>query len=141
MYLTPRKTEIDGVLEILRSEDYESDITMAFALIKRVAQLLSERDSYGVHAYFEGEESGGLAIGAFYDRRDAQKCLQDLREAGMKARIARLSGIGSVKAAEALGGVFCECTHRKELHPKADRCKVLPTCSCRGFKEVPPQTN
>jgi hypothetical protein len=146
MYLTPRKAEIDAVAEILNadnSEEFDNAEDMARHVIKVVAQFLSERDSYGVHAYFarrwanEGAEPYGLSIGPFYDRRDAVKASQDAREAGMEARIGRLSGSASIKPPETLQGVICECGHRKELHPKADRCKTLPTCPCRGFVNAP----
>lgn len=139
MYLTPRKAEVDAVAAILNadnSEEFDNADDMARHVIKVVAQLLSERDSYGVHAYFEGEERGGLAIGPFYDRRDAAVCLKAAQEAGLRAGTAKLSGTASIRVAETLGGVFCECGHRKELHPKSDRCKVLPTCDCKGFKNV-----
>ena len=136
MYLTPRKTEIDAVVPIIESGSFDTPEAMAREVIKVVAQVLSERDTYGVHAYYKVKGApnfGGLAIGVFYDRRDAEKCAQDVRETGMEARIARLSGTTSIKPPASLQGVICECGHRKELHPKADRCKVLPTCPCKGF--------
>jgi hypothetical protein len=131
MYLTPRKAEVDAVVAILIG-DSEDEYTMAKDIIKAVAQVLSERDTIGVRVGF-WDGSAGLAIGPFYDKRDAEKCAKDARESGLYGITGRLSGTTSIKTAETLGGVFCECGHRKELHPKSDRCKVLPTCDCKGF--------
>ena len=135
MRLSPRKTEIEPVVAILTSDEYDSETDMAKALIKTVAQVLSERNTFGVAIGFD-DNHPGLAIGPFFSTADAQTCITEAQEAGMKARIARLCGTTSIKPPDALVGGCGECGHRKALHPKSYKCLVLPTCGCLRFKET-----
>jgi hypothetical protein len=135
MRLTPRKTEIESVTAMFTSDDYDTAEDMAKALIKTVAQLLSERNAFGVAIGF-ADSWPGLAIGPFYSTADAQACVSDALQAGMEARIARLCGTSSIKSPETRVGGCGECGHDKALHPKSYKCLVLPTCGCLRFKET-----
>ena len=108
---------------------------MAKDIIKAVAQVLSERDGYGLALGMDPDHPF-LAMGKYYSMADAVKGATEAREAGLTARVARLSGIGSIKPAE-VRNALCECGHSVDLHPKADRCRVVnPSCKCRGFVKV-----
>ena len=139
MRLTPRKTEIESVVAILNGgrdtdcAEYDTAEDMAKAIIKTVAQVLSERNTFGVAIGFD-DNLPGLAIGPYFSTADAQACITDAREAGMKARIARLCGTSSIRPTEARVGGCSECGHHRVLHPKSYKCLVLPTCGCLGFK-------
>ena len=136
MSISPRKSEVDAVVALLESDQFDTSTSMAKELIKQVADILSNRDTLGVHAFFESSTAsqyshpaGGLAIGPFYDKRSADKCAADAREAGMEARVARLSGTGSIRAAQALRQV-CVCGHRTEAHVWTT-C-TIKDCDCKG---------
>jgi hypothetical protein len=137
MRLSPRKAEIEAVTAILTSDEYDSEQDMAKALIKTIAQILSERDTYGVGIGFansNGLPGYGLVVGPYYSRADAQTCMTEAQEAGMEVRGGRLCGTTSIRSPEARVGGCGECGHHKELHPKSYKCLVLPTCGCKGFK-------
>ena len=48
MYLTPRKAEIAGVVALLESDEFDTSTGMAAAIIKLVADALSQRTTFGV---------------------------------------------------------------------------------------------
>ena len=120
MAITPRKDEVAGVVALLESDQFDTSTGMAAAIIKLVADVLSQRTTHGVAVGMPGCKPA-LAVGPFYTVRDARKCVSDAQEAGMEARIARLSGTGSIKAAQVLRTV-CVCGHRVESH-------VFTTCT------------
>lgn len=129
MSISPRKVEVDAVVELLTSDTYDTSEAMARDLIKLVADVLSRRDTLGVALSFAGNPPG-LAIGPFFSKRDAEKCAQDAREAGMEARVNRLSGTGAIRPAAVLTAAFCTaCTHRVEMHPNVE-CYVN-RCDCK----------
>lgn len=130
--MIPRKNEIEEVIKVLESSEYEDSETMAKALIKKVGDLLSLRDTFGVGVAFAPAEHPFLVIGPCYDKRSAQKVVQEAQEAGLQALTGRLSGTGSIRPAE-VRNALCECGHSVEMHPKANKCVVLPTCHCSGF--------
>jgi hypothetical protein len=129
MSISPRKAEVDAVVTLLTSDDYDTSEAMAKDIIKQVAGDLSKRTTFGVAVGFAGDNHPGLAIGAFYSVRDANKTAKDAREAGMEARVARLSGTGSIRAAQALKQV-CVCGHKTEMHVMTT-CAVAK-CDCQG---------
>lgn len=117
MSILPRKAEVDVVVAVLESDQFDTSAGMAREIVKLVADTLSKRDALGVSLSFAGNPPG-LAIGPFYSKRDAEKCAQDAREAGMEARINRLSGTGAIRPVAVLTARFCiTCDHRVEMHP------------------------
>ena len=123
MSIQPRKAEVAGVVALLESDEFDTSTGMASAIIKLVADVLSQRTTHGVAVGMPGCKPA-LAIGPCYSVRDARSIAKDAQEAGMEARIARLSGTGSIKAAQALRA-FCVCGHRTEVH-------VWTTCTIAG---------
>ena len=129
MAISPRKAEVDAVVTLLESDQFDTSTGMARELIKLVADMLSERDTLGVRLTFPDHSSPGLAVGPFYDKRSAQACLKDAQEVGMDALLARLSGTGSIRAAQALKRA-CVCGHKTEMHCFGV-CAVA-RCACEG---------
>jgi hypothetical protein len=127
--ISPRKSEVDAVGALLESDQFDTSAGMAREIVKQVAGELSKRTTFGVAVGFAGDNHPGLAIGAFYSIRDANKTAKDAREAGLQARVARLSGTGSIKAAQALRQA-CVCGHKTELHVFGT-CAVAK-CDCEG---------
>ena len=117
------------MVALLESDQFDTSEAMAKDLIKLVADVLSKRDTLGVALGFAGNPPG-LAVGPFYSKRDAEKCAQDAREAGMEARINRLSGTGAIRPVAVLTAAFCgTCNHRVEMHPNVV-CYVRK-CDCQ----------
>ena len=112
--ITPRKSEVAGVVALLESDEFDTSTGMASAIIKLVADVLSQRTTHGVAVGMPGQKPA-LAIGPLYTIRDAQRVAKDAQQCGLEARIARLSGTGSIKAAQTLRAV-CVCGHRTESH-------------------------
>jgi len=127
--ISPRRDEVNAVVALLTSDDYDTSEAMAKDVVKLVADLLSKRDTLGVALNFAGNPPG-LAIGPFYSKRDAEKTATDAREAGMEARINRLSGTGAIRPVAVLTAAFCgTCNHRVEMHPNVE-CYVHK-CDCK----------
>jgi hypothetical protein len=129
MGISPRKAEVDAVVALLESDQFDTSTGMARQIVKQVADELSKRTTFGVAVGFAGDNHPGLAIGAFYSVRDANKTAKDAREAGLQARVARLSGTGSIRAAQALRQA-CVCGHKTEMHVLG-MCAVTK-CACEG---------
>ena len=128
MSISPRKEEVAAVVALLESDQFDTSQQMGAAIIRQVADDLSRRTTRGVAVGMPGCKPA-LAIGPFYDVRSAKNCAQEAQEAGLEARMARLSGTGSIRAAQTLRRV-CLCGHRTEMHVFAV-CGVT-NCKCEG---------
>jgi len=126
--ITPRKAEVEAVIALLESDDFDTSRAMAVQIVKQIADDLSRRDTKGVALSFPGQPPG-LALGPYYSTRDAQKALTGAREAGMDARICRLSGTGAIRPIAVLTSECGTCGHRVEMHPKVE-CYVHK-CECK----------
>ena len=126
--ITPRREEVAGVVALLESDEFDTSTSMAKAIIKLVADVLSQRTTHGV-AVGMPDMPPALAIGPCYSVRDARSIAKNAQEAGMEARIARLSGSASIKAGEVLRTV-CVCGHRVESHVWTT-C-TIQACGCKG---------
>ena len=127
MSITPRKDEVAAVVALLESDQFDTSTSMASAIVKLVADILSLRTTRGVALGMPGSERPALALGPYYTLRDAKRAVTDAQEAGLQARMARLDGTGSIKAAQALKQV-CVCGHRTEMHVFVN-CAVTG-CAC-----------
>ena len=128
MSLTPRKEEVAAVVALLESDQYDTSEGMARDIIKLVADILSLRTTRGVALGMPGQTPPALALGPYYTLRDAKKAVSDAQEAGLQARMARLDGTGSIKAAQVIKRV-CVCGHRTEMHVFVN-CAVTG-CACQ----------
>lgn len=71
MRLTPRKEEIQAVVEILESDQYDSAQAMAKALIKTVADALWMRDWYVLGSKLRADSEFVLPYGPFASEAEA----------------------------------------------------------------------
>lgn len=117
------------MVALLESDQYDTSTGMAKEIVKQVAEHLSLRNTFGVAVGFAGDYHSGLAIGPWFTVRDATKVALQARECGLQARVARLSGTGSIRAAQALRQA-CVCGHRTEMHVFST-CSVA-RCDCEG---------
>lgn len=143
--ISPRDSEVETVIDLMESGDYETPEALAKAIVVAVAGELAQRTTLGIAAGFPGE-APSMAVGPFYHAEDVKKWREEAQEAGLETRVRRLSSPGALLPAEALETVSCECGHQKEQHvirvknnkPGPPReCGVLPDgrtkCPCGSF--------
>lgn len=134
-YFTPRTNEVKTVLDLLESDQYETPEAMARAIVKAVAlELSSKRDALGVALKLTKETSTILAVGPFYDKRDAEKYLEKAAENGLVGFTAPLTGTDALNFYEDTGAkrTCVSCGHAKEMHGvvKTKTCAVYK-CECK----------
>ena len=129
--ISPRKEEVAAVVALLESDEFDTSEGMARDIIKLVADILSLRTTRGVALGMPGQTPPAMAMGPYYTLRDAKKAVTDAQEAGLQARMARLDGTGSIKAAQVLKKA-CACGHRIEAHAWIT-CTIV-NCDCKGFE-------
>lgn len=134
MALTPRKNEIDAVLAILESEDYDDAASMAKELIKAVYAELGKRDGYGVAI---GLRTDDLRIphGPFATILDAKRVAKEAEARGLVAFVAPLLGAANALAEEAEATHRkCKCGHPSVLHGHAMKPKAMSTLGCGVYR-------
>jgi hypothetical protein len=114
--ISPRQNEVDAVVALMESEDYETADLLAKAIVVAVVEELSHRDTVGIAARFPNEEHDTLAVGPFYHSQDVRKWRQEAQEAGLETRTAPLSSPDCLRPPEAVRSGFCECGHKREQH-------------------------
>lgn len=137
MRVTPRGTEVKAIAELLDSGDFDSAEAMAKAVIKRVAELLSERDMYA-WVYRESPEAFYLPFGPFTSdseaRKFAGKYVGMLKGQHMILPLYSTAGLTERMNAYKIPSAFCvTCNHShiSHQHPnKNGRCAVRG-CKCR----------
>lgn len=133
--ISPRSNEVQAVIEVLESEEYESPEAMARAVVKVLAAELAKRDTLGVAAGFPGE-GPVLAVGPFYDSKDVKKYVESAQECGLETRIRRLGSPLPIEPTEPLKSPCKGCEHDPVFHG-AWGCGVFPDkknkCPCLGY--------
>lgn len=134
MALSPRRDEVQSIVALLESEDFESADELAKAILKEVAALLSKRDAYGVAI---GLPSDGpqLCHGPYYSILDAKRIVREVEARGLVAFIAPLLGAGNaLREEEESHGKRCTCGHPKELHGMSITPRAVTTLGCCVYK-------
>lgn len=150
MSITPRKSEIESVVNILDSDAFDSPDQMARELIKTVARMVSERDSFGLAVGLPGEQPW-LAHGPYWSRNSAQKALKEAEGAGLRGYIAPLFSAEWMMREQAVKDDSCAtCGHAKWQHWDRGACALyhrsftgerartrpnLPKCPCKGYEK------
>lgn len=148
MPFTPRKSEVDAVVGLLESEDFDSPAALARAIVKQVAVQLTERPWFAVaHRFTDGDQ--GINFGIFPGRPDAEK---------FRDRLDGETGVVMLHPpvlTEPEPAGVCRCGHAKELHQlgacavilRAPRIESKPytlskeprrkawTCGCETYQE------
>ena len=135
MKLTPRGVEVKAVAELLESGDYDSPEALAKAVIKKVAELLGDREMY---AWFYRQSPEGFALGwgPFTSENNAK---------GFAAKyVDMLDGTHAVfplnspneltrgVEGQTIPSFFCTtCNHQLISH---EHPKIQPKCAVRGCK-------
>jgi hypothetical protein len=133
--IRPRGNEVEAVVRVLESDEFDSPEAMATALVKVVATELAKRDTLGVAAGFPGE-GPVLAVGPFYDQKDVKKYVQSAQECGLETRVRRLGSPLPLDPAAPAKSPCGGCEHDKVFHGSWG-CGVYPDkknrCPCLGY--------
>lgn len=133
--ISPRSNEVQAVIEVLESEEYESPEAMAKAVIKVLTAELAKRDTLGVAGGFPGE-GPVLAVGPFYSTKDVEKYVQSAQECGLETRIRRLGSPLPIEPSKPAKAPCSGCEHEPVFHGSWG-CGVYPDkknkCPCLGY--------
>lgn len=130
--IIPRAAEVKQVVALLESDEFDTSEDMGKAIVRLVAGLLSERDSYGV-GFGLRTDGMRLAKGPYWGRAQAEKEARRLRDAGVVAFVAPLF---STDVQPEQGVKSCQCGHPKERHHNTYGCATYTQkekCSCRNY--------
>jgi hypothetical protein len=132
MAITPRKHETSAVVEILESGAFDNPDQMAGAIVKRVAQLLQERDGKdGTGLYQVSLE--GAPFGPFYQEADAYRfagaAYDELRLRGRVTRLWTPTTYGLLTKHEERAS-SCSCGHAKEQHVERKKGQKVQHAEC-----------
>ena len=140
MRITPRKHEIQRIVDLLEDPTFETAEQLAKAVIKEVADQLQMRDTYAlVHTWEDGRK--GLNFGAFGSPAEAEAFAKKCSFGG-RGKLVPLTSPGVTLAAtwgkeNWPGYCFTEgCGHPPHMHAidGASRGKChLESCPCTKF--------
>lgn len=151
MKITPRGNEVEAVTAILESDEYADAKGMAKAIIKAVADCLSERDWFiYVNEARYGENNDKLMVlsfGPFTSDTEATKFAKlygvslggSVQERNMVLKVyspaRHIAHINEVDTAYGATRDLCECGHFKGLHehPKMGLACALVGCPCKRY--------
>lgn len=142
MRVTPRGDEVKAVIELLESDQFDSDEAMSKAIIKRVAELFAEREWY-VWVYRESPEAQWyLPYGPFSSESEAKKSagkfVDMLTGQHMILHVFSYAELVNRMAQYKVPSKFCaNCTHSlvSHEHPRKNgRCAVRG-CKCKRKEE------
>ncbi|MCX2949908.1 hypothetical protein [Lentzea sp. NEAU-D7] len=132
MRITPRKHEVAAIVEVLEDGSYESAEALAKAVIKRVGEVLADREFYAwVHRFGPGEMQ--LAWGPFTSDSEVVKFATKAKLGGQSMSL-RLCSTGAfterLKKNPGVPVAACDqCFHLQGAHELA---RYGGKCSVRG---------
>ena len=133
MAITPRKTEVDAVVAILESGEYDSSEEMGRAIVKVVAAVLQSRDGYGVAIGLKTDDLR-LPHGPYFTILEAKRVVKEAEARGLVAFIAPLLGAANALTEEAEAThKRCVCKHPQVLHGSAIKPKAVTSIGCGVF--------
>ncbi|MEU7570294.1 hypothetical protein [Micromonospora sp. NPDC049240] len=141
MRLTPRREEVQQVVEILESDQFKSADDMAKALIKEVAEMLDMRDWVALTHRF-GDGQLGINWGPFSSGIEANRYAEKVGING-KFGVVKLYSPGlllaNAQGAKKATKDFCtntHCMHASWVHSALGNSRgkcVLETCPCTKY--------
>jgi hypothetical protein len=141
--ITPRKDEVKAVVELLESDGYDSADALAKDLIKRVADLFSERE-WWAYAFRFGPGSQVLSWGPLSSETEVKRFAERLSVEGehlsvklysTAAALTRLEeSAGAVLGKDATLCLNCGHPNGTHMHEKKIGICQLKGCGCRSNK-------
>lgn len=134
MKLTPRKNEVAAIVELLEKDGYETAEALAKDVIKKVAELFSEREFYAL-AWREGPTGLSLCWGPLTSDNEVTKFGEKLALGGQAVSV-KLGSVASMlecqaSAEEGLSKLCTTCHHPHGTHRHEGK---LGQCMVRGCK-------
>ena len=130
MAISPRRNEVEAVVAILESGDFESSAEMSKAIIKAIADELAKRDGYGVAIGLRTDDLR-IAHGPMYSILDAKRTVREAEARGLRAFIAPLLGAANALPEEVVAThKRCTCKHPQALHGAAMKPKAMTSLGC-----------
>ncbi|ANT41062.1 hypothetical protein BI024_gp58 [Streptomyces phage Nanodon] len=143
MRITPRAQEINAVVELLESDEFEDSKQAAKAIIKEVASILAMRDSFALaHIWQDG--TAGLSYAPFGTEGDAKKFGERLGGVGGTAHVVKLVSPEALIAnqdGKAGWTPFClvdGCGHAPFTHSMAGTSRgacMVDGCECSTYRK------
>ncbi|WP_394615916.1 hypothetical protein JNUCC0626_40335 [Lentzea sp. JNUCC 0626] len=132
MRITPRKDEISAVAELLESDAYDSAEALAKAVIKRVAEVLADREFYaGVHRFGPGQLQ--LAWGPFTSDAEVVKFAKTAALGGEWMSLKLCStGAFLARREKTLAQPSTHCSTCRHPHGAHEHPKFGGRCAARG---------
>lgn len=139
MLITPRAEEVQLIVDILESGEFDSPQQMAKALLKQAADILSYRDWFALtHRYGAGQL--GLNWAPFASHSEAARAAEKIAIGGLFSTVKlHSSGALLANATSSKRKGWCQtegCGHADWLHlqDRSSRGKCgLETCPCTHF--------
>lgn len=136
MRLTPRKAEVDRVVEVLKSSEYDTPEAMAKAVLKLAGEVVAHRETWLVVDW-------PALFGPFASANDAEKAAAKMPQLGT-------SPVRALKVAPVAqftqyyeGDTWTGCADPDCVHPKIEhlidgnrrgKC-AISDCPCRSYEE------
>ncbi len=144
MRITPRRDEVQAIVAILESDEYDSAEVMARALIKEVSELLNMRDWVALTHRFGGQRRLGINWGPFASDNEAGKYAAKIGINGKFSTVKLYSPgllLANATAAKRPTKDFCTnpvCMHASAVHSAVGtgrgKC-VLELCPCTKYSK------
>ena len=130
MALSTRKDEIQAIVDLLESGEHETAEELAKAVFRKAADLLAQRDGFGVGIGLPGDDMV-LPHGPYFSILDAKRTVREAEARGLRAFIAPLLGAGNALPPEAEATHRrCTCGHPQALHGAAMKPKAMTSLGC-----------
>lgn len=136
--MIPRKNEVEPVVALLEAGEHDTAEALAKDLIKLVAGLLSDRDTFGVAIGLRTDDLR-LPHGPYYGKAEAERVAREARDRGLVAFTAPLLAASrALTDDEGSMSRTCQCGHQKEQHANKWGCCVMnrqtkEKCACQVF--------
>ncbi|USH44643.1 hypothetical protein SEA_BROPLEASE_59 [Streptomyces phage BroPlease] len=147
MRLTPRKHEVQALVDILTDPTFDTPEAMAKAVLKEAASIIQMRDLWVLtHIWEDGRK--GLNYGPFGSTAEAEAFAKKVAFGGT-GRVIPLTSSGIALAnhdGKAGWPGYCydpQCGHPPYTHSAAGAARgqcQLTTCDCAKFVKDPPKT-
>lgn len=135
MRITPRKAEVQEIVKLLESDDYDSADGLAKDVIKRVGELFAEREFYA-YAWRAGVGSPVLAWGPLPSEAEVKKFATRANLGGQHLAVRLFSTeamLGRVEEASKGKSSHCpSCGHPlgAHEHPRMSNKCAVGGCRC-----------
>lgn len=134
MKVTPRKNEVEAVLALMESDEFDSGAAMAKAIIKKVGELFAERDWYA-WVWRENQDAFQLASGPYSSPTEVDRVVKKVGLTGqhMALHIYPSAPLNR-RLTEMPSSMYCSgCGHPDHAHevPKYNGRCWIKRCGCK----------